>query len=418
MNKHRLQKLDIEAWSYILRQHTDLLEATVNAVTAEPITANVTRYVLVLAGLEEPITLVGKETTAVEALFYEQHAHALPHLAPHCWLATLDETDNSGWVLLDDLDHHHAPITWHFADVERMVSHLATLHITFWDEAPLPTVAVAPTIDNTNMPEPVLPYLLGPPQAPRPVAEWRRRVDRLSRGWARPRPIVHPLTLIEAGRQTPLLLKAQAGLKLLRRLGGWPGIVDAAHLQAAELLLNNPDLLLTPLREIPYTLLHGQPEVDNWVVSLLEREQLLGWHTAVWGPAPLDLVVFLESFYERCSLHEGNLYYHEWEVREETLIDGYFLQLAKQLPPESYDARYLRRYALPAARCLHVLTHWFPIFADWFMRLPHSRHTWEMLAAMDDQQLAAIGYTPVVGVRPHLKLVFDRFLNAFRLLCM
>lgn len=392
-----------------------------DAVTAEPITARVTRYALTLAGWPEPITLVGKETTAVEVHFYQQHAASLPELVPYCWLAELDETGEHGWLLLEDADHHHAPITWHFSDVERLVSHLATLHITFWGASP--PLHEKQRYPQQELDEPLiavdrLPYLLGPPQAPRPIPEWRRRVDRLVRGWARPRPTIHPLALTEAGTQTALLFKAQAGVQMMRRLGGWPGIIEEEHLQAAELLLNNPDLWLTPLRELPYTLLHGQPEVDNWVVSLLEREQLLDWHTAVWGPAPLDLVQFLESFYERASLKADNLAYQEWAIREETLIDGYFLQLAEQLPSDAYNARYLRRYTLPAARCFYLLTRWFPIFADWFMRLPHSRHTWEMLADMDDQQLAAIGYTPVVGVRPHLKLVFDRFLDAYRLLCM
>jgi hypothetical protein len=409
VNKQRLQDGDIEAWSYLLRQQPALLSATVMEVTAEAITPKVTRYLLHLLGLTEPITLVGKESTAVETLFYQQYARQLPHLVPHCWSAEICP-DGTGWLILDDVATHHPPALWQRADAERMVRQLAQTHAHFWGESP-------PANQNTWQ-DNSLPFLLGPPAPSQSVADWRRRVDRLVRSWSPPRTFFTPLTLPEQSSQSVPLLRAYASLQMLQQLGGWPGIIEEAHLEAATFLLHHPDLWLTPLQETAYTLLHGQPGVENWAVSLWEEERLLSWHTAVWGPAPYDLIIFLESLhaaYAHTPSHPSQPA-AEWAQQEETLIDSYFLALADHLPSQQYQSRHLRRYTLPAARCLYTLTHWLPTLGDWFMHLPPSRHTWEMLADMDERQRATIGYTPVVAIRPHLQQLFQRFLQAYRLL--
>ena len=111
-------------------------------------------------------------------------------------------------------------------------------------------------------------------------------------------------------------------------------------------------------------------------------------------------------------------FYQEWPTVEETLIDTYFLKLAQQLPAEEYNARALRRHALPAARCLYTLTTWLPLISDWFAELPNGRHTWEILENMGEEELAHTGHTPLIALRPHLRPLFARFLEAYTLLWM
>jgi hypothetical protein len=81
----------------------------------------------------------------------------------------------------------------------------------------------------------------------------------------------------------------------------------------------------------------------------------------------------------------------------------------------SFNARLLRQ-AIPAARCLYVITSWLPCFADWFQRFPSGRHAWQKINHMSDEQLIAAGYARLANLRPYLAGVFNRFLTAYRTL--
>jgi hypothetical protein len=54
---------------------------------------------------------------------------------------------------------------------------------------------------------------------------------------------------------------------------------------------------------------------------------------------------------------------------EETIIDSYILAMSMRLG-NRFPARLVRQ-AIPAARCLHVLSQWFPLFATWFSDMPN-----------------------------------------------
>jgi hypothetical protein len=413
VNTQALQRLNLEAWGYLLRQDRELGEVRVSAVAAEPLTAQTTRYWLTLEGHPEPITLLGQETSTAEYYVQEAYAHRLSQLLPRCWHSEL--VGETGWMVVDDVPHDHAPRTWTMRDAEKLVEQLAILHSTFWGEEP--ALAQLPTyIGRTAAaaPDPNS-------QASKVRAIYRRQI-RSRGGRALPASYLN-FDLRQVGTQAPALMRATVGLQILRGMGGWPGVLTEKHLDAFDNLLERPDLMLQPLREVPFTLLHGRPAVEKWRVSLFDAYTLVGWQQATLGPSVCDLIYFVEDFFVNCTsinpLEKRPYYfYQEWPVVEETLIDTYFIKLGELLGTDEYSARALRRRALPAARCLYVLTTWLPLISDWFAQLPNSRHTWEMLESMNEAELAATGHTPLIALRPHLRPLFDRFLEAYTLLWM
>jgi len=86
---------------------------------------------------------------------------------------------------------------------------------------------------------------------------------------------------------------------------------------------------------------------------------------------------------------------------EQTAIDTYLLTLAGEMG-RRFSARTFRA-AVPAARCLHVLTTWFPFFAQW-----------KRVNRLSEAELAHYHIGPMAGIRPYLAGVFERFLHAYR----
>ncbi|MCP4429098.1 MAG: hypothetical protein GY803_31825, partial [Chloroflexi bacterium] len=132
-------------------------------------------------------------------------------------------------------------------------------------------------------------------------------------------------------------------------------------------------------------------------------------------PSVCDLVSFVDQF---DMLYGGDGRWPiqlrpEWPITEETMIDSYLLSLSTQLG-DKFNARDMR-LALPAARCLHVLTNWFPYFANWFSDMPN-KFTWQKVNRMSDEELINTTFQPMVGFRPYLTGVFQRFLRAYRML--
>jgi hypothetical protein len=220
---------------------------------------------------------------------------------------------------------------------------------------------------------------------------------------------------VNAGRLAPVLLRAANGLAVIRSLGGWPGILGESHLAAAADLLDDPVPMLSRLAELPLTLLHGDPHNYQWHLTLFDDHRLLDWHKVMAGPGIYDLVSFVEQL-DLIYMIEGQTPVYtrqELPASQETIIDTYILALKEKLGSQ-FDARTARQ-AIPAARCLYVLTHWFPHFADWFSQMPN-KYVWQRVNRMNDNELMGTMYQPIVGFRPYLAAVFQRFLQAYRTL--
>lgn len=407
----KLQELNIEAWTYLLRRERDMLDVQVLDVAAEKLSANITRYLLTLAKHPEPIALIGKTTTAAEVHFYDEYAKQLSNMVNRCWFS--QQMGKDGWLVLDVPDDHHPPHTWSIQDVENIIEHLALLHSTFWAEDML--LAGLPNYIGRNEEDDKRSTRSG---GRKQKAIYRRTGRRVGLPASY---LNFDLQLV--GVQASALMKATVGLQILRGLGGWPGVLSDKHLDAFEALLEQPDLMMKPLRQVPFTLMHSRPSISNWNIGIFDSVALLDWQHISYGPGICDLIYFIEDFYIHCTgrnVDEKRSYYlyREWPIVEETLIDSYFIRLAQELEADEYSARQMRRYALPAARCLYVLTYWLPTISEWFMHLPSSNRTWNKIQEMDDNELASLGYTPLVGLRPHLQKVFARFLDAYNLLWM
>jgi hypothetical protein len=214
-----------------------------------------------------------------------------------------------------------------------------------------------------------------------------------------------------SGRLAPLLAQAAAGLALSARLGDEVRLLDPEQQRAAADLLDDPLLLLERLRDLPVTLLHGNPAPHHWRVSLFHERKLLDWQDVSIGPSVADLMAFVEQADLIPAADGGWSQRADFPASEETIIDGYLLGMSQRLG-RRFNARLVRQ-ALPAARCLHVLTFWLPRLADWLRLVPG-------LAQGDgDRPIAApameaAGLAHLVKLQPYLAAVFTRFLAAYR----
>lgn len=386
----------------LLREYLKVEELVVTAVSARPISRQtnnsrrMTRYLLALAGHSDPIALIGRHVNVNEAIFYREFALRLPHLVPGCLFLHQAEATEDGWAVLEDVPNDISPARWAVSDVNAIVERLAHLHAAFSDHTDdLTSAGLNLLLDRT-------------------AYQWESLVSRQAIYFEEgPGAILSEHALSQAGQLAPLFLQAANGLVVMRDLGGWPGILGESHLAAVSDLLDDPVPLLEPLRQLPQTLLHGDPSNHRWRVTVFEDQRLTGWQTAVVGPGVCDLVSFIEQFGllstsgEQTELQTRPL----WPVNEETIIDSYLLALSHRLGTR-VNTRALRQ-AIPAARCLYVLTNWFPHFATWFEEMPN-KFTWQKINRM---ALSEFEGTPLQGfmqLRPFLSGVFERFLLAYR----
>jgi len=405
----QLQKRDPAAWSSLLRLDLEDANVQVTAVTAEPIRVSpkghyrhhVNRYILTLEGCNDPITLIGKLTNREETLFYEELSVHLPALTPRCLYTHQSEDpshEDSGWIVLEDLPNDYAAASWTPTDVEMLIEQMASLHTFFWQRADeLRDVGFPHFVEGKDY-------------------TW----DELRRDQAvyfeqGPATVLSQHAIHNAGRLAPTLLEAANGLTVIRSLGGWPGILGESHMQAVADLLDDPVPMLEPLKRLPGTLFHGNPHAHHWHISLLGDYRLLDWHELRIGPGIFDLVSFMEQFdllYENDSRSQIVIR-QERPLTDETMIDSYLLTMSARLGSE-FDAR-AARLAIPAARCLYVLSSWLPHFASWFSDMPN-KYTWQKINHMSDEQLAGTAFHSIIHFRPYLSGVFDRFLQAYKTL--
>ena len=398
-----LQRRTPATWTALLQNEPGLEDVVVTAVSAKPIRTRATnqqsnhlvRYVVSLANHSDPISFVAKFTNRQEVNFYRMLAQQLPQLAPKSWFTHVFADD--GWIVLDDVPNHTHIEKWKPSDVDNVIAHLTLLHRTFWEQK---EVLAENGIHH---------FLQGKSYT------WEMLRNELSfffeEGPATP---ISEHAIHHAGRLAPTLLQAANGLTVIRSLGGWPGIMGETHLTAVADLLDDPVPMLEPLRNLPNTLLHGDPNTYHWRMTLFGEQRLLDWTKTAYGPGVMDLISFLEQFdLIYSSRHPFRVDLRtNWPITEETIIDSYLLQLSATL--SGFDARATRQ-AISAARCLYVLTNWFPYFATWATEMP-DKYTWQKINRLNDDQLANSIFQPMIKFRPYLAGVFQRFLKAYRTL--
>lgn len=390
---NELRQLEADAWTAFFRESSDLGDVRVEDVAVESLNGNgLARYLLSFRGHSDPVPFVGKKTNAAEARFYRDLAGPVRKLLPRCWLHHVGH--DWSWILLDDVPSHRPAQRWTSEDAEKVIALLASFHGTYWRQQE--QLADRPWL---------MPYLA---RHPEDVADygtleaWRYWDDVTGRA-----PSISSHSLRSAGRLAPTFIRAAAGLDVLRQLGGWPGILTRRHMDVIADLLDDPLPMLQPLRELPQTLLHGNVALRHWHVTLFDDRILLDWANVTVGPPVCDLVALLEQVeWLRSQAHGDG---REWPVSEETMVDSYLLRMHVGLG--RFDTRAMRQ-AIPAARCLHVLTTWLPRFAEWFRPFVGSPLTWQELIHMDDETLRHVGYGRLCGVRQYLADLFPRFWHA------
>jgi hypothetical protein len=323
---------------------------------------------------------------------------------------------------LTDVPNDYTPDRWTRQDVEDVVGDLADLHAAFWNDDP--------AAGQSGRGLDTFEHFVGGSRD-RYTWETLRREEAVYFDEG-PGALISEHSLEHAGRLAPRLLQAANGLVVMRELAGWPGVLGETHLSAVADLLDDPVPMLRPLLELPTTLLHGAPHPYHWRLSFFGDRRLIDWREATLGPGILDLVYFLEQFpllyagnlstHPRTTLSAGNG--HRWgehgicirgaePADEETIIDSYMLAMSTRLG-DRFSAR-LMRQAIPAARCLYVLTQSFPLFATWFDDMP-AKFTWQKANRMSDSELSGTWLWPLAGYRRYMTGVFSRFLHAFRTL--
>jgi hypothetical protein len=409
-----LKRLDPAAWTQLLTREPANEGLVVTDVRAEPVGRGegLTRYVLTLAGSPEPISLIGKATNGVEAQFYRRVAPHLGRLVPHCWLSRVD--GERGWLIVDESPQDHPPSQWIAEDVERIINLMAELHARYWqDEELLSGLGWRPLLNGVGSQPPVAAQAYSGQQKRRPPGAQPISAEPRNSDPEAPAAMLSYHAQRSFGTLAPTMELAASGLDRLRDLGGWPGVLDESHLEAVADLLDDPVPMLLPLRQLPVTLIHGSVAARKWRVSLFDDYRLVDWRWAAIGPGIYDLVSFIEQYEPIALQSDGWNAAVRWPLSEETMEDSYILALSSQLGA-SFPAAAVRQ-AIPAARCLFVLTTWMPRLAEW---LPDtlSLEVWRAMNQLTDEELEKADLTRLVGLRPHLAHIFRRFLQASRLL--
>ncbi len=367
--------LDPDAWTEILQSKPESKPVVVEGVAAYRVNQTYTRYVLTLEKHSDPVVFIGKRVKSAEGRFYQDVSAFLSFLTPRCHYSFVD--DHSGWVILDEAPNHRLPEDWGERELERIVGNLANLHLAFWGQRD--------KLAGFDW----LPAYLSPMDADSiwqigALYEIQGRQKRVGLG-------LSAQAANSLGALLPAFERASIALQLMQEAGGWRGVTKRAHLNALADLLDDPMPMLYPLRRLPPTLLHQNLAPNHWRLTLFGDCVLLDWKMPAIGPAVCDLINFTEQF----ALIQKN-----GKVREradlpmsiETIIDTYFLRLYSGLYP-LFNGRELRQ-AIPAARCLQMITHWLPRFVS-----VHNHrllfHRWESVA-------------------PYFVGLFNRFLHAYK----
>jgi hypothetical protein len=186
-------------------------------------------------------------------------------------------------------------------------------------------------------------------------------------------------------------------------------------MMAAADLIDDPLPMILPLEQLPPVLIHGDMAPAHWRLSLFNEQRLLNWQHCAVGAGVYDLVSFVEQF---GLIQDSTGHWRvrlQWPANEETMVDSYLLRMSGALGT-SFNARAVRQ-AIPAARCLFILTTWLPRFASWLSE--SGGETGSVTAVRPHTQrprLAEARLAQVVSLQSYLAGVFKRFLGAYKLL--
>lgn len=408
-----LRNRNPRAWTLLLTQGLAGDDIIVTAVGEEPVAADgdQSRFLLTLAGYQEPVSLIGKRTNAVEALFYEAFGPKFTHFTPRCWFSHIGLDDH--WLVLADVQNDHPPETWTAEDFDIVIGNLASLHAAYWGKGDVLEQYGLPGMleDQQSMVDSASGESSEEDRGEQP----RRQMQRIERWLKGQQRYLTEHAIRSAGPTlTPLLAEANSSLETLTQLNGWPGIVDDRHLSALADLLDDPLPMLYPLRQLPYTLLHGNPSAERWHLTLFDDYYLKEWQEAAIGPGVMDLVSFIDQLNVHLDAERGWRGRRPVRASEETMIDSYILAMRGELGTR-FDARAIR-LAVPAARCLLVLTRWLPRLGEWLQELQFEADVWQAMSDLPDKELEEAGLAELIGWRTALAELFDRFLRAYRLL--
>ncbi len=175
------------------------------------------------------------------------------------------------------------------------------------------------------------------------------------------------------------LKAARRGVRLLRQIGGWHGIITEDRLNLMDALLADPSKLLAALDKLPVTLLHGDPWQPNWII-LGDRRVLLDWQTTCVGPAIWDVVYYLEMSGEG----GGTL-----RIGKEEAVCAYLDALECELKRPLEGFREDFRAAFEPVSLLQTLIRWplyacdylfpletYPFLAHFWLALPERLRGW------------------------------------------
>lgn len=408
MEINALISLETEAWTEILSRGLEDQTISVNSVDAIPLNRDTTRFLISLDGQSDEISFLGKRTNAREASFYCEASSSLSFLTSPCWYSYINGVE--GYVVLDDSPNDRTPEQWTEMDVERVIGNMANLHLAYWNQ-----------LEKLQafrwLPYSIMPVVDEPAGNKKKKKNSKDKIET-STLYDGTQPVLEgsgPLShhaVKNGGPLAPVFQDAAIGLQLLRQLGGWPGIIEDKHLVAMAELLDDPVPMLYPLRRLPSTMLHGNLFPHNWRMSMFGDCTLVDWQQLSIGPSVCDLVNFTERFELLYTQDKGWYTRESWPVSPETMVDTYILHLYDAQWP-LLDTRSIRQ-AIPAARCLYVISQWLPQFSQWCRS--YTSATWQELIRMDDQELIDVGLSNMAGMRPYLEGLFSRFLSAYKLL--
>jgi len=266
------------------------------------------RQLQVLFESGERLDLLVKFTDWYEARIYRDLVPNLPLDVPRVYYT--EEAGRDGMCLLETLPPGKPISAWNEQDERNVLTDLAHLHARFWR---------SPEMDH-------YPWLL----------RWQDELNTQ-------------------------LDKAERGLRLLRQIGGWPGLITPHTLDVMGKLLADRAQLLAPVRDLPLTLIHCDAWQPNWILSD-DRRVLLDWQSVSCGPAVWDVVYFLEMSGEaggRLPLEESdalNDYLDTLVAAQEARLlgEGRLLSLRREFLS-----------AVPAASVINTLARWTAYALDY-----------------------------------------------------
>lgn len=307
------QLLQGDAWTWEILLSRPVHRVSLDRTKLRGTNSHLRRVRIRIEG-DETLTLLVKRTNRREVEFYRRWARGLPLALPEVHYAEI--VGEMGWCILEMLPPAKPLKHWSPQDEMDVLGDLARLHAAFWGR---------------------------PPRGlPRLYDDINRRLDDATRG-----------------------------IRLLRQIGGWPGVLEEDTFQRAEALLEERSRLLAPLLALPDTLVHGDCWSPNWAV-LKTRRVLFDWQAAASGAGVWDVVFFLEM-----SGGSGT----PLPLAEAEAFETYLEALSTACPTAAGETKNLRS-SFAAVAVLNTLASWIAYACDylrWLENYPFVGHAWRAI---------------------------------------